>query len=132
MNGKVKKSKHKSHGSDDLNNIKVEKKVAFGIPEEKDEGRTSSIGSSRDFVPTRKRNHTKVRRNKHHKEKEEFTEDIQNGRKIKFGKIDIIDVESWKQLNLKMTAEENLDELLKISEGKKERMKNISCSCAIM
>ena len=132
MNGKIKKSKHKSHGSDDLSSIKSEKKVAFGIPEEKNDERTSSIGSSRDFVQTRKRNHTKVKRNKHHKEKDEYSEDMQKGRKIKFGTIDIIDVECWKQLNLKMTAEENLDELLKISEGKKGRMKNVSCNCIII
>ena len=132
MNGKSKKSKHKSHGSDDLTNIKAEKKVAFGIPDEKDDARTSSMGSAKDYVPTRKRNHTKVKRNKHHKEKELFTEDMEKGRKIKFGSIDIIDVECWKQLNLKMTAEENLDELLKISEGKKERTKNVSCNCTII
>ena len=65
-------------------------------------------------------------------EKELFTEDMEKGRKIKFGSIDIIDVECWKQLNLKMTAEENLDELLKISEGKKERTKNVSCNCTII
>ena len=132
MNGKNKKSKHRSHGSDDLSNIKAGKKVAFGIPEEKEDERTISLGSSRDFIPTRKRNHTKVKRNKHHKEKELYTEDLENGRKIKFGTIDIIDVECWKQLNLKMTAEENLDELLKISEGKKERTKNVSCNCTII
>ncbi len=132
MNEKSKKSKHRSHGSDDLSNIKAEKKVAFGFPEEKDDGRTSSLGSSKDFVQTRKRNHTKVKRNKHRKEKEVYSEDLENGRKIKFGTIDIIDVECWKQLNLKMTAEENLDELLKISEGKKERIKNVSCKCIII
>ena len=90
------------------------------------------MGSSKDFVQTRKRNHTKVKRNKHRKEKEVYSEDLENGRKIKFGTIDIIDVECWKQLNLKMTAEENLDELLKISEGKKERIKNVSCKCIII
>ena len=132
MNGKLKKSKHKSHGSDDLTSIKAEKKVAFGIPEEKEEERTSSLGSFRDMVPTRKRNHTRVKINKHHKEKQVYTEDLDKGRKIKFVTIDIIDVECWKQLNLKMTAEENLDELLKISEGKKGRTKNVSCNCTII
>ena len=37
-----------------------------------------------------------------------------------------------KKLNLKLTAEENIDELIKLSEGKKERIKNVSCSCIII
>ena len=54
------------------------------------------------------------------------------GKQVRFAKIDVIDVESWKKLNLKLTAEENLDELIKISEGKKERIKNVSCTCIII
>ena len=46
------------------------------------------------------------------------------GKKVKFSKIDVIDVECWKQLNLKMTAEENLEELMKLTEGQKGRVKN--------
>ena len=83
----------------------------------------------------RKRKHTKVsHKSKENKFKNEIIDDDQdgNGRKVKFGKIDVIDVESWKKLNLKLTAEENIDELIKLSEGKKERIKNVSCSCIII
>ncbi len=82
------------------------------------------MGPWKDFVPTRK--YTRVRRNEHHKEKEVYSEYLDKGRKIKFGTIDIIDIECLIQLNLKMMTEENFGELLKISEGKKERKKNIS------
>ena len=81
----------------------------------------------------RKRKHTKVsHKSKENKLKNEIIDDQdEKGRKVKFGKIDVIDVESWKKLNLKLTAEENLDELIKLSEGKKERIKNVNCSCII-
>ena len=55
----------------------------------------------------------------------------QIGKKVRFSNIDIIDVECWKQLNLKNTAEENLEELMKLTAGKKERVKNVSC-CSII
>ncbi len=53
------------------------------------------------------------------------------GKKVRFNKIEVINVESWKKINLKLTSEENIDELIKISEGKKGRIKNVSCTCAI-
>ena len=133
MDVKNKKSKHKSKLSDDLSEVKPEKKVGFtGIDESyNNNSRTESVSSLRDIHTARKRNNTKVSK-KSKKKEEKFDEESQKGRKVKFGKIDVIDVESWKKLNLKMTAEENLDELLKLSNGKKGRIKNVSCTCIII
>lgn len=135
MNNKSKKSKHKSKLSDDLSDIKPEKKVLFNDDIDdnigKKNSRTDSVGFSRDVHTTRKRKHTKVSR-KTKKIYEILDEESQKGRKVKFGKIDIIDVECWKKLNYLMTAEENLDELLKLSDEKKGRIKNVNCTCIII
>ena len=80
-----------------------------------------------------KRKHTKVNKKKKEKKEKKIEEELDNNRKVKFGNIDIIDVESWKKLNLKLTAEENMEELYKISEGtQNKRMKNIGCTCIII
>ena len=87
-----------------------------------------------------KRKHTKYgekkKENKENKIEEKKINEISNinlRRKVKFGNIDIIDVESWKAINLKLTSEENIEELFKISDGKENRrIKNIGCACIII
>ncbi len=55
------------------------------------------------------------------------------GKKVNFSnKITIIKVECWKKYNLKLTAEENFEELMNLSSGRKEKEKNISCTCIII
>ena len=67
------------------------------------------------------------------KESIKVEEEQTKGKKVKFAKIDIIDVECWKEINLKLTAEENVDELMKITGGKDDkRIKNIGCTCTII
>ena len=145
MSSKNKKNKLKSKLSDDsLGEIKSDKKI--NIKRYSDDSNDS--GSDNDehhhhkhkkhqVTRKRKRNHTKISHNsiKENKDNNNFISDDKNekGKKVRFAKIDIIDVESWKKLNLKMTAEENLEELLKITEGKKDkdRVKNIGC-CKII
>ena len=138
MNSKNKKSKHKSKLSDDLpeKNDK-KKKISFkdeidnnnNLSSDKEEHHKKNNDSSRKS----RRKHTKVS----HKSKENnlniIADDEKNEKrkKVRFSKIDVIDVECWKKLNLKMTAEENLDELLKLTEGKKEKIKNVNC-CIII
>ena len=133
MNNKSKNSKNKTKISDNTSDAKPEKKVSFKDSNIND----NSKNEEDDFQKresTRKRKHTKVSK----KSKENNTSnrilDTQSdkGRKVKFSKIDVIDVESWKKLNLKLTAEENIDELMKLSEGKKDRIKNVSCNCVII
>ena len=135
MSEKPKKSKHKSKKNYDVE-IKSDKKVSS---KESDNINNSSKNENKTKFGeevTRKRKNTKVS----HKSKEnkldslnnQILDDGQIGRKVKFAKIDIIDVESWKKLNLKMTADENLDELIKLTEGKKGRVKNVSCNCIIL
>ena len=70
----------------------------------------------------------KKKENKENKIEEKKINEISNinlRRKVKFGNIDIIDVESWKAINLKLTSEENIEELFKISDGKKNKEKEI-------
>ena len=151
MSSKVKKSKHKSKSSDDdLSESKKEKKkipvkdedeVNINKKNKKDKKDKKDKNSNKDDSEQkqkkgerkRKRYHTKIS----HKSKENNLDNLilddknQIGKKVRFSNIDIIDVECWKQLNLKNTAEENLEELVKLTEGKKERVKNVSC-CTII
>ena len=134
MNNKSKKNKHKKKQNDNSSEEHQEKKVAFKESNNNDDDNSKK---EKDKKPdtTRKRKHTKVS----HKSKDnnldnQIIEDQNlNGKKVKFSKIDVIDVESWKKLNLKMTAEENLEELINVTEGKKGRIKNVNCNnCLIL
>ena len=47
-------------------------------------------------------------------------------KKIKFSKIGVIKVESWKKYNLCLTDDENLEELLNVSKGRKKKLKMLA------
>ena len=53
-------------------------------------------------------------------------------KRVKFKNIDVVEIENWKKYNLILTAEENIEELLNISNAKKGKEKNISCTCIII
>ena len=133
MNGKGKKSKHRKKLSDDLPDMKDIKKPLFK-DDDVDNNNRSDSENRKNIRSSRRRKHTKIYRKSQDNDLNNIILDDQNykGKKVRFAKIDVIDVESWKKLNLKLTAEENLDELIKISEGKKERIKNVSCTCIII
>ena len=134
MNDKPKKKKNKNKSNDDFLKVKTDKKVSFSNNDINNSSRTDNENIQNKIEPTRKRKHTKVsKKSKENNINNNVIEDTlsEKQKKVKFTKIDIIDVESWKKLNLKLTAEENLDELLKLTEGKKGKDKNISCNCII-
>ena len=81
-----------------------------------------------------KRNYTKyVKSNKNKKEESKNEEVEDKTKKVRFGNVQIIDVECWKEINLKLTAEENMEEIIKLTEGKGDkRTKNIGCTCIII
>ena len=66
--------------------------------------------------------------------KDEKVYEVQNkNKRVKFGKLHIIDVECWKDINLKLTSEENMEEIFKIAQGKgNKRVKNINCTCLVI
>ena len=134
MNDKNKKYKRKKRLSVDLSDIQENKKNKNQSVKDVNKYRTGSIPKDEEIHASWRRRTTKVS----HKNKEyNFTNIILEdepdckGKKVKFNKIEVINVESWKKINLKLTSEENIDELIKISEGKKGRIKNVSCTCAI-
>ena len=133
MNNKSKKSKHKTKLSDDLPEVKQDKKVSLKDSDINDNAKTENDDFEKKEL-NRKRKHTKVTKKSKENNSNSQIEDEQNekGKKVKFSKIEVIDVESWKKLNLKLTADENMDELMKLSEGKKEKIKNVSCACIVL
>ena len=134
MNDKPKKKQNKNKSNDDFLKVKTDKKVSFSNNDINNSSRTDNENIQNKIESTRKRKHTKVsKKSKENNINNNVIEDTlsEKQKKVKFTKIDIIDVESWKKLNLKLTAEENLDELLKLTEGKKGKDKNISCNCII-
>ena len=135
MNDKPKKKKNKNKSNDDFLKVKTDKKVSFSNNDINNSSRTDNENIQNKIESTRKRKHTKVsKKSKENNINNNVIEDTlsEKQKKVKFTKIDIIDVESWKKLNLKLTAEENLDELLKITKGKKGKNKNVSCNCIIL
>ena len=117
MNQKKKKIRNKTKLQDEEENLRKSDKNNKKTDENKDLNKI----------------HTKIKKKKI-KEKEIKNEEDSNCKKIvKFGKIDIIDVECWKEINLELTAEENIEELYKIAETQEnKRMKNIGCTCIII
>ena len=87
---------------------------------------------------SKRRRHTKVIKKKKDSSKNEIFDNNMNdsenkiGKKVKFVGVKIIDVESWKKINLSLTADENFDELNGFSNGYKGRIKNVGCSCIII
>ena len=112
-------------------NNKIKKKKKVKTVEFEEPTRDSNQDTNENIIINRK--HTKVTKKKKVKKEEKKIEEENNTRKVKFGNIDIIDVECWKKINLKLTAEENFEELFKISDVQaKKRMKNIGCTCIII
>ena len=115
--------------------IKKNKKKAKFVDNDEPTRNSNQDKSEKDNIIIN-RTHTKVvkkkKEKKEKKEKEEKDEE-NNKRKVKFGEVDIIDVESWKDINLKLTAEENMEELLKLSGEKNvKKIKNIGCTCIMI
>ena len=94
-------------------------------PEGKSFGKFSDLAKRRKF--TKISNNLRISSSKNI-----INNNTNKGRKVKFSSVDIIKVESWKKINLKLTSNENMDELMKIANGNKDRMKNISCICIII
>ena len=137
MNGKEKKAKNELKSNDDLIEIKTDKKVSFNHHDNDDDNsRTYSVDFENKPGNSRKRKNTKISHKTKGNNIMNFKLDndsiSEKGKKVRFNKIDVIDVESWKKINLQLTAEENLDELLKITKGKKGKDKNVSCNCIIL
>ena len=128
MNDKKKKTKQKSKSNNDLTEVKG----LFNPKDDIDNDISDNDSQNKRSDSTRRRKHTKITNKKKDNSTNEIISDDHKGKKVKFNKIEVVDVESWKVLNLKLTAEENLDELLKLSNGKKERVKNVSCTCVII
>ena len=51
-------------------------------------------------------------------------------KRVKFLKIDIINIENWKKYNSSLNEENNLDKLINIKKKKKDE--NVYCSCLIL
>ena len=134
MNDKNKKYKRKKRLSVDLSDIQENKKKRNKNDKDINKYRTGSMPKDEEIRSSWRRRTTKIsHKNKDYNFNNIVLEDEQDckGKKVRFGKIEVINVESWKKINLKLTSEENIDELIKISEGKKGRIKNVSCTCAI-
>ena len=100
-----------------------------------EEQQTNNSDQDIDNIIIVKRKHTKVSKKKKIKKDNDniYDENIYFKKKVKFGKIEIIDIENWKQINLKLTADENLKAMHKLTnEHDIKKMKNIGCRCIII
>ena len=129
---KTKKSKKRHKNQEELS----PKKVNLKEIDDNSDDLTSSSNNNIEQNYQAKRKHTKIAKKKKDKDIKEsikVEEEKIKGKKVKFGKIEIINVECWKEINLNLTAEENVDELMKITKGKDDkRIKNIGCTCMII
>ena len=129
MSNKIKKNKNKHK---DFPKEK-ENEILKDSDDNSDDQTNSSNGNIEQNI--NKKKHIKfIKKKKNKIQKEEAKEEVKNNKKkVKFGDIEVIDVECWKEMNLKLTSEENVDELIKITEGKSYgRIKNIGCTCLII
>ena len=129
MNDKTKKRKgHRTRNSDDLpEKYKLKNDNEPYLEEEEFAGQ---IENKRTYTKSAKQNKFKLSRVRSTSDLPQIKENGKQKR-VKFADIDIINVENWKKYNLNMTAEENLEELINVSNKKKGRQKNISCTCIV-
>ena len=86
-----------------------------------------------------KKNHSKFEKKKKDKDifikeekKYEYKEKNQI-KKVKFGKIEFINVECWREMNYKLTAKENINEIFEFKNEKEgRRNKKITCVCIVI
>ena len=132
MNNENKKKKKKQNKLENIQEQKNILKESYDNSEDLTNGSIVNIEEKNKI----KRNNTKcVKTNKNKvKKKESKNEEVEDKtKKVKFGNVQFIDVECWKELNLKLTAEENIEEIIKLTEGKGDkRAKNIGCTCIII
>ncbi len=129
MNDKPKKKKgHRSKNSDDLSQ---NSKAKFDNDQYlEDEEFAGQIENKRTYTKSAKHNKGKVSKVRSSSDLPQIKENG-NQKRVKFADIDVINIENWKKYNLNMTAEENLEELINVSNNKKGRQKNISCTCIL-
>ena len=129
MNDKTKKKKgHRSKNSDDLSQNSKAKFDNESYLE--DEEYAGQIENKRTYTKSAKNNKSKVSKVRSSSDLPQIKENG-NQKRVKFADIDIINIENWKKYNLNMTSEENLEELINVSNNKKGRQKNISCTCIL-
>ena len=132
MNNKIKKNKKKNEDLSSKKELSNESITNTDI--------TSSSNFSIEKNDNQiKRSHTKYGKKKKNKDtfikegKKYEYEEKNKIKKVKFGKIEFINVESWREINLKLTAKENIDEIIEFTNGKEgRRNKKISCTCIVI
>ena len=116
-----------------MNNNHKNPKNKYKMRIKEEEQQTNNSDQDIDNIIIVKRKHTKVSKKKKIKKDNIYDENIYFKKKVKFGKIEIIDIENWKQINLKLTADENLKAMHKLTnEHDIKKMKNIGCRCIII
>ena len=129
MNDKSKKKKgHRSKNSDDLSQTSKVRNDNESYLE--DEEFAGQIENKRTYTKSAKRKKAKVSKVRSSSDLPQIKEN-EKQKKVKFADVNVINVENWKKYNLNMTAEENLEELINVSNNKKGRQKNISCTCIV-
>ena len=129
MNDKTKKKKgHRSKNSDDLSQNSKAKFDNESYLE--DEEYAGQIENKRTYTKSAKNNKSKVSKVRSSSDLPQIKENG-NQKRVKFADVDVINIENWKKYNLNMTSEENLEELINVSNNKKGRQKNISCTCIL-
>ena len=129
MNDKSKKKKgHRSKNSDDLSQTSKVRNDNESFLE--DEEFAGQIENKRTYTKSAKHKKAKVSKVRSSSDLPQIKEN-EKQKKVKFADVNVINVENWKKYNLNMTAEENLEELINVSNNKKGRQKNISCTCIV-
>ena len=132
MNNKIKKNKKKNEDFSSRKELSNQSRTNT-------DATTSSNFTIEKNDNQNKRSHTKHGKKKKNKDislkeaKKYEYEGNNKIKKVKFGKIEFINVESWREINLKLTAKENIDEIIEFKNGKEgRRNKKISCTCIVI
>ena len=128
--------------------------IPYNVEEIREENKTyNNVNNFEDIKKSKThKSPNKLRKKENKQIRRKSAEEISNSKKVKINKkIEIIDVECWKQYNLEQTANENLEELLIMeyenkktdknnknnnNENKIKRVRgkegNVSCTCIII
>ena len=137
-----KKSNSKKYKDYDDDDSKNDDNTKYNKPSSKTNGTYKKKYDNYDDYDDNPRKSSRVPKNKENKNYfddkiSEKSDQRQNKKRVKFApKVTTIKVECWKKYNLEQTADENIDELMRISNPndknhKSNRDPNVKCTCQI-
>ena len=141
-NKKSRKTNSKKYNDIDVDDSKIDDNIQYNKPSSRtNRNKRKRYGSYDDNEEYNRKSarvpKNNVNKNFYDEKMSERSDQRKNKKRVKFAaKVTTIKVECWKKYNLEQTADENIDELMRISNPsdkgpRTNRDPNVKCTCEI-